>query len=92
MDLIPNAGTISGVFVDGSVSTTVTFNQPYQAYVSSVNVQYTPSTDTGYQISTEVLPVAPATSVGTSLSGFVLVARGGPVGATDTFTYSAEGI
>lgn len=82
---------ISGVMLDGSASVTVPFLTPFAQYVKSVNVQYTPATDTGYQIVTEVLPIAPATTLAESLTGFVLFARGGPAEA-GTFTYTADGL
>jgi hypothetical protein len=83
---------ISNVPIDGSASVTVPFPQPFAQYVKSITVQYTPASDTGYQISTAVLPISPAPNVAESLSGFVLVARGGPIGDTDSFTYTAEGL
>lgn len=83
---------ITGVYLDGSASITVPFPTPYAQYVKSVQVQYTPASDTGYQISTEVLPISPAATLATSLTGFVLVARGGPIGATGNFTFTADGL
>lgn len=88
------SSVISNVPIDGSSSVTVPFPQPYAQYVKSVQVEYAPAggVDTGYQVTTQVLPISPAVSLSASLSGFVLVARGGPIGATDSFTYTADGL
>ncbi len=89
---MPQAGPISGVALDGSAPTLVPFMQPFAQYVQSVQVTYAPATETDYQISVQVLPISPATALATSLTGFNLVATGGPAGTTGTFTYEARGL
>lgn len=91
---LTQANPISNVPLDGSAGITVPFPQPFAQYVKSVNVTYAPvsAAATGYQVSAQVLPISPATSLTASLSGFVLYATGGPIGATDSFTYIADGI
>jgi hypothetical protein len=86
------AGPISGVLLDGTGSTTVPFVTPFNQYVLSVVAQYTPPTPGLYQIVVEVLPMPPATSLATSLNGFVLMVYGGTMGVRGNFTYIAQGL
>lgn len=87
------SGPISNVPLDGSAQVTVPYPLgSFAAYVQGVAPSYTPPTETDYQISFQVLPIAPATTVNNSLSGFILVATGGPPGSTGQCSFVAQGI
>lgn len=79
------AGTISGVPLDGSQQITVPFLSPYAQYVASVQLTFNPANDTNLQQVQGVVIGQP------TVNGFIMEATGGTPGTTGNFTYIAEG-
>lgn len=77
------SNSVSSVPLDGSSAVVVPFLTPFAQVCSGVTVQYTPASETDYQINTQVINV--------TTTGFTLIATGGPVGTTGPFTYIAQG-